>query len=502
MKTIGFKHQIEALQRMNGREYYALFMEAGTGKTFTILTDAERLYAAGKIDAVLVICPNGLQMNWVKREIPIHLEVPHIARAWRSGAGVREKKALDDLMAPRDVGEEIPLRILVMNIEALNTPKGLDFCKRFLRITKCMMAIDESSRIKNPAAARTKKIIALRDLAVVRRIATGTPITKAPVDLFMQMEFLSDGLLGTTSYRSFVSEYAELADMSHPRFKSMIRENPRIAHAQIVERDALGNPIWRNLDKLQKIIQPNSFRVLKKDCMDLPDKIYTTRYFNLDSDQRKTYNELRDELRIDFTALDAGQVLSVTALVAITKLQQITSGFVMVKGMDGPVYISENNARLEALEEIIEDIDGQFLIWARFREEIAAIARLLHASGRTFVEYHGGVSSDDREIAVDSFQRGEVDIFLGQPQSGGIGLTLTAAGTVVYFSQDYNLETRLQSEDRTHRIGTTKKVLYIDLVANDTIDEKISISLQRKSEMATTILDRKQSTYREGSAVK
>jgi len=495
VKTVGFGHQLEALQRMNGKEYYALFMEAGTGKTFTLLADAERAYCAGKIDSVLVVCPNGLQLNWVKREIPIHLEVPYIARAWRSSASDAERKKTEEVFKLREVGEVPPLRILAINIEALNTPNGLNFCMSFVNATKCMMVIDESSRIKNPTAARTKKVMKLKPFTVMRRIATGTPITKAPMDVFTQMEFLSRGLLGTTSYRSFVSEYAELTDMDSPMFKQLVRRNPRMADAQIVAKDANGAPIWRNLDKLQGLLQPHSFRVLKKDCMDLPEKIYTTRYFNLSAEQRKAYSNLEDDLRIYLGDIFDGKIVPVTALAALTKLQQITSGFVMVKGIDEPVYIAEKNARLDALEEVLEDVEGQLIIWARFREEISAIAKMLAAKGRRVVEYHGGVKSADREVAVDSFQRGEAEIFVGQPQSGGIGLTLTAANTVIYFSQDFNLETRLQSEDRAHRIGTTKKVLYIDLVANETVDEKISISLQRKSDMATMILDKKHSTF-------
>jgi SNF2 family DNA or RNA helicase len=485
MKTQGFEHQLQALRRMNGREHFALFMEMGTGKTWTLAADAERLYSSGKIDAVCVIAPNGVHQNWVRRELPTHLEVPHIARAWRSGAGKRERTILDQLLKPRDLGEQPPMRIFAINIDAVNTNDGFDFTKRFLQLTKCMLVIDESSRIKNPSARRTKRVMQLKDLAVVRRIASGLPITKAPVDVFSQMEFLEEGLLGTTSYRAFVAEYADLLDSSDHMFRQLAKRNPKAAQAQIVRRNDDGQPIWRNLDKLQRLIEPHSFRVLKRECLDLPEKIYTQRFFHLPTPQRKVYDEMEKEFR--FT-LDNGEILPVAAIAKLTKLQQITSGFILIPGQDEPLYIDENNPRLEALLDAAEDIDGKFIVWARFREEISSIVKAFTEQGRKVVQYHGGVNRTDRETAVDSFQDGDAEIFVGQPQSGGIGLTLTAATTVVYMSNWYDLETRKQSEDRAHRIGTTKPVVYIDITAVDSIDEPIARSLQTKSDMASAIL--------------
>jgi SNF2 family DNA or RNA helicase len=217
-------------------------------------------------------------------------------------------------------------------------------------------------------------------------------------------------------------------------------------------------------------------------------KIYKQRYFELLPSQRKAYQAMEDELRIEL--LD-GEIIPVSAIASLVKLQQITSGFVMVPGQKEPSYIGDGNPRLEAMMDLIEDLEGsKIIIWARFKEEIHRLSKELKAIGRKVVEYHGDIKKDQREEAVDSFQAsGGADVFLGQPQSGGIGLTLTAAKYVIYYSQDFNLETRLQSEDRAHRIGTTEHVVYIDLVANDTIDEPISRSLQRKTDMAAAILD-------------
>ncbi len=208
MKTSAMRHQAVALERMAGREYFALFMEQGTGKTWCLLADAERLFFAGEIDAMLVIAPAGVHTNWTRREIPTHLGAPHVARAWRSGAGKRAMAGVSEALRP---ATRRVLRILAINYEAILTKSGYDFCVGFLRaFPRSMVVLDESQRIKNPSAARTKAALRLRAFARFARIATGTPVTNAPLDVFAQMEFLANGLLGTANYRAFVAEYAEL----------------------------------------------------------------------------------------------------------------------------------------------------------------------------------------------------------------------------------------------------------------------------------------------------
>ena len=487
MKTAGMKHQLKALRLMNGRAGYALFMEQGTGKTWTLLADAERLFAAGKIDAMLVIAPKGVHTNWVRREIPQHMDAPLIARAWKSGAGKKVMAHIDEIMAFRQHDEELKLRILSMNIDALNTDAGFIYAKRFLSCTRALMAIDESSRIKNPTSGRTQAIMRLHHLAEVRRIATGTPVTNAPMDVFAQMEFLESGLLGTTSYRSFTAEYADLLDPASAMMMSMARRNPRAARAQIVARNEDGTPRWRNLEKLQRLLAPHSFRVLKSECLDLPEKIYQQTFFELAPSQQRAYDLLRQELRIEVDTLDAPEMMTVSKLAALVKLQQITSGFIITPQRDIQ-YVGYENPRLAALLELLEDVQGKIIVWARFKEELRAVAAALAKAGWNVVSYHGDVNDADRETAVDSFQNGAATAFVGQPQSGGIGLTLTAASTVIYYSNDYNSETRKQSEDRAHRIGTKANVVYVDLIATNTVDESISCALQRKSELASAIL--------------
>ncbi|CAB4164982.1 SNF2-related, N-terminal domain containing protein, partial [uncultured Caudovirales phage] len=376
MKTAGMKHQLKALRLMNGRAGFALFMEQGTGKTWTLLADAERLFAAGRIDAMLVIAPKGVHTNWVRREIPQHMDAPLIARAWKSGAGKKTMAHIDEIIAQRQPGEELKLRILSMNIDALNTEAGFIYAKRFLSCTRALMVIDESSRIKNPNSGRTKEIMRIHHLAEVRRIATGTPVTNAPMDVFAQMEFLESGLLGTTSYRAFTAEYADLLDSASAMMMQMARRNPRAAHAQIVARNADGTPRWRNLEKLQQLLAPHSFRVLKAECLDLPEKIYQQVFFDLSPAQQRAYDLLREELRIEVDTLDAPEIITVSKLAALMKLQQITSGFVITPQRDIQ-YVSEDNPRLAALLDLLEDVQGKIIVWARFKEELRAVAAAL-----------------------------------------------------------------------------------------------------------------------------
>lgn len=485
MKTIGMSQQLEGLRLANGREHFAYFMEQGTGKTWTLLADAERSFSAGLIDGVFVVAPKGVHTNWTRREIPEHLEAPHIALAWTSGMGKRARAKMEDLFIPRGHGDIPLLRILTMNYEALNTKEGWAFAVRFVRSMRVMAAADESSRIKNHKAIVTKRLMELKPYTEIRRLLNGTPITNSPLDAFGQMQFLEEGLLGTTSYRAFVAEFAEVLPATHPMMLRMIRENPSAAYAQIIAKDERGEPRYRNLDKLKAMLSRNSYRVLKKECLDLPDKIYTQVFFDLSPKQRAAYDLLENDLRV---ALPSGDFDTVQAIASIVKLQQITSGYVNVDG--APLYVEEGaSARIEAVMQAVEDCPGKFIVWARFVEELRMVCAALRKAGIEVVEYHGATSKEDRETAVDSFQKGSARAFVGNPQAGGIGLTLTAAETVIYCSNSYNSMHRLQSEDRCHRIGTKHSVAYIDIAATNTIDESITRAHQRKTSVARAILE-------------
>lgn len=479
MKTEPMDHQRTGLELLKKNpDYYALGCEQGTGKTWLALADAEQQFEEGRITGVLIIAPKGVHTNWIRREIPAHLSVPHEAEAYRSGGGKKRMARWKLLCQPAPN----LLTLFAMNIDAINTKDGWAMAREFLNGHKALLILDESSRIKNPDANRTKRAMNLSRLAVSRRILSGTMLSNGPMDLFSQFEFLEPGLLGTTSYRAFVAEYAELLPQSHSLVLE-IRARNRLANPQIIARDREGRPRFKNLEQLNRLMAPHMYRVRKEDCLDLPDKVYSQHYFELTPELRRTYDAMEEEQR--YYHAD-GSVDVVTALASLSKLRQITSGFIMREGE--PQLITDKNPRVVALKEVLEDIEWPVIIWAHFREELRMLEALMVELSRSCVSYHGGVNEADRESAVDRFQAGDAEVFLGQPQAGGIGLTLTRAKTVVYYSNDFSLENRLQSEDRAHRKGTKHNVLYVDIIASETKDEGVALALQRKEDVLRRVL--------------
>lgn len=488
MKTTGMSQQITALERMDGKRYYALFMEQGTGKTWAFLADAERYWLRKKIVGLFVLAPNGVHTNWILREIPAHMQEGIVqAGSWRSGMGKSDAAKLSKLLQPNPH----KLRILTMNYEALRGAGARDFALQFLQSGPVMMVLDESQKIKNPTSSTTKEVMKLKTHSVARRIGSGTPMDK-PQDVYAQMDFLAPGLLGATNYRAFVSEYAVVANFKDPKTDSdwalarQVAKNPRMAQAQIIARDAkTGQPLYRNLDRLQGKVAAHSYRVLKVDCLDLPPKVYQSVYFDLTPAQLRAYTLMEEECRI---MLETGEATAVSALSALVKLQQITSGYVVVPGREELMYIGEANPRVQAVVDAVEDVQGKVIVWARFREEVRALAAALGAAGREVVQYHGDVKPTDRELAIDRLQNGDADVFIGVQRAGGTGLTLTAAETTIYCSNEYSAIVRNQSEDRNHRKGTTGTVVYIDIVAAGTIDESITKAHQWKTDLSSAIL--------------
>lgn len=491
MKTEPMAHQLTALERMDGKWHYALFMEQGTGKTWAFLADAQRYHERGKIDGLFVVAPNGVHTNWVRREIPAHMEEERVlARYWRTSASKTFTKHMEEVLMPAP-GK---LRVFTIPYESLRSPRAREFVRRFLRSGRMIGVLDESQKVKNPDAAVTKALMELRPEMTAVRIGTGTPMDK-PQDIFSQFEFMAPAqcLLGTMNFRAFVAEFSVLADWKDPKtssdwaFAKQVEKHPRMKHALIVARDEdTGQPIYRNLDRLQKMIAAHSYRVLKKDCLDLPEKLYTSLYFDLSPEQMEAYTLMESEFRI---RLENGEETPVSALASLVKLQQITSGYVVVPGREEPMYIGDGNPRVEAIANYVaENVSGKVIIWCRFREEIRVLAGVLRAAGRVVVEYHGDVKEDAREDAVDLLQNGNADVFIGIQKAGGTGLTLTAATTTIYCSNEYSSLVRLQSEDRNHRKGTIADVLYIDVVATGTIDEAITKAHQYKTEVTSTIL--------------
>jgi SNF2 family DNA or RNA helicase len=486
VKTKPMNHQVTYLERSEGKRNFAILAEQGTGKSWMLLADAERAFMAGKIEALIIWAPKGVHSNWVLREIPKHLSVPTVCYAWSGPVKTkRQKAAFDKLNTPNHRFERPTLRVLTINFEAMLQENARDVVDEFMNTFVTLGVVDESKKIGNPDAKRTKYIIKAGRAAIARRILSGKPLTKAPMDLYSQFDFLKPGLLGTTSYRAFVAEYAVLLDPKSPKMQGLIRKmGPKAAFAQVVDTDDLGNKKYQNLDKLAAMIAPHMYRVRKDECLDLPPKVYEPVYFDLSDEQRALYDKLKDELA--YTSRTEGE-MSFQAIAARSKMKQVTSGFVNVYG-EPELINPDSNPRMEAFLDVVDDLEGQFIVWAIYRHEIEQIVKVLGEQGISCVEYHGGIKDDAREIAVDSFQAGQVRAFVCN-KAAYAGLTLTAARTSIYFSCDYDNDVRGQSEDRNHRIGTTGPVLYVDLIARDTMDEDIARNLAVKDAIADHIID-------------
>ena len=459
-----YAHQLTALEKSWNKETYAYFMEMGTGKTKVLIDNLAMLYDKGKVDGALIVAPKGVVGTWHNQELPAHLpnHIENVTVLWQANINKKQQDKLDQLFT---TGHE--LHLLIMNVEAFSTSKGLNFAQKFLRSHKSLMAIDESTTIKNPKAKRTKNILSLSKLAKYRRIMTGSPVTKNPLDLYTQCEFLDPFHLNFSSYYAFRNRYAEMKTM-HVSGRSI----------QIVGG-------FRHLDELADSLKPFSYRVLKEDCLDLPDKIYMKREIQLTKEQNELYQQMRKEA---LATLNGKTVTTMTALTQLMRLHQITCGHFSAD--DGSVQEIKNN-RLAELLDVLEEIEGKAIIWAHYQHDVKNIFKLLedkYGPG-SVVHYYGKTLPEQRDYAIKNFKTNDkVRFFVGTPATGGYGITLVQANTVIYYSNGYDLEKRMQSEDRAHRIGQKKKVTYVDIIAEDTVDKKIVKSLRKKINIASKVM--------------
>jgi SNF2 family DNA or RNA helicase len=464
-KTKPFTHQLKALEMSWDKKVFAYFMEMGTGKSKVLIDNMSILYDKGHINGVLIIAPKGVYKNWFDSEIPTHMP-NHIEKTmvlWESSAGKSKEKELDTLFK-----SSFDLHILIMNVEALSTKKGKQFAEKFLNCHKTLMAIDESTTIKNPGAIRTKTIIGLGKHVLYKRILTGSPVTKSPLDLYTQCWFLDPWLLDQQSYYSFRTRYA-------------LTRKINVSGRQV--EIVVG---YRNLGELSEKLKPFSHRVLKDDCLDLPPKTYMKRTIQLSEEQSKVYRQMKD---IALATLNGKMTTTHNVITQLMRLHQITCGH--FKSDDGTTQTLKSN-RLDELMDVLSEMEGKAVIWAHYRYDIEVIVEAIKKEygDKSVVTYYGDTSTDDRQKAIKLIQdpKSEVRFIVGTPQTGGYGITLTGASTMIYYSNGYDLEKRQQSEARIDRIGQTKNMTYIDIIAENTVDEKIVKALRNKINIASEVL--------------
>ena len=467
-KTKPFDHQQKAWEDSWAADYYALFMEMGTGKSKVAIDTIGALYEAKQINAALILAPKGVYDNWVQGEIPTHLpdDIKRSVVRWTPSTSKTFQESMKALVYDAFDG----IKIFVMNIEALSTPRGTQVAYAFLcKNPANIMIVDESTTIKNRKATRTKNILMLAKDAKYKRILTGSPVTKSPMDLFSQCSFLSPDALGFNSYYSFQNRYAlvQKRTMGSRAFQEIVG--------------------YRRLDELNLKLDSFSNRILKEHCLDLPDKMYIRRDVALTDEQKRVYTQMK---KLALAKLENGELATTASvLTQIMRLQQICCGFLQPD--EGEIQELDNN-RLKELMEVVDELQGKAIIWATYTHDIQQVSSALRDrfGPEAVATYYGATPQDERQEIVNKFQDKDSSLrfFVGQPRTGGYGITLTAANTMIYYSNSYDLEIRLQSEDRAHRIGQENKVTYIDLVSPRTIDEKILKALRGKIDLAGKVL--------------
>lgn len=465
-KTKPMEHQVSILKQTWDRESFALFWEMGTGKSKVIIDNAAALFLKGKIDGLLILAPKGAYLNWYYNEIPKHMSdsLDYYMAYWSSNLKKDRYREAVNCCGKPDIET---LDVMCMNIESLSMGRGRDVAYTFVKNHNCMICVDESTTIKNPKASRTKACMKLAEISPYRRILSGTPITQSPLDIYAQFAFMDRDLLGFRSFFAFRTEYAMM---------QTVKFGTR-AFNKVVG--------FRNLDDLVRRIDNHASRITKDECLDLPEKTFSTEYIELTKEQTKAYKEMVELCVAQFE----DELITVTsALTAIVKLQQITCGH--IKTDDGNV-IEIPSKRVETMLDVLEGFGGKAIVWCNFVHDIVLVSKALSEvyGEESVVTYYGDTSNDDRVLACKRIQEDDTCRFMVATSAASKGLTLTAATLNLYYSHSYNLETYLQSQDRTHRIGQTRNVHNVSLVARDTVDEKVLKALRDKKDLASSVVE-------------
>jgi len=451
--TEPYKHQAEALELYKDRDSLALFWEMGTGKTkATIDLMRYKSYGLGHPCRALVVAPNIALQNWVN-EIEMHSKLKGIVLQ-----GTKAKRL-------RNLANE-DFSIKVINYEGLKTIQ-----KELSATPFDCLVIDESQRVKNSKAIRTRILTHMSKKIDIRYLLSGTPVLNNSLDIFSQYLILDRGEIFGSSFYAFRNKYFE--------DKNAGRAGTRYYFPNFAPK-----PDTTKL--LNKLIMQKADRRKKEECLDLPPKVYQTLQIPMEPEQQKAYNEMKKEL---ITFFQEHPVTASTAVVKLVRLNQIASGYV---GSENAGEIAfKRNPKIEALKEILADIaqDHKVIIWAIFRNNIKALEKALQ-------EYNPSViygDTKDKVAEQDKFRKDPTcRICIANPQSAGLAINLVEADYTIYFSHSFNLEHRLQSEDRNHRGGSEihEKITYIDLVSAGSVDEVILKALKSKENLAKTIIER------------
>jgi SNF2 family DNA or RNA helicase len=443
-----FAHQTTDFEIAKNRKYYGLLWEQGCGKTRNAIKLAENHFKEGRITACMVITTKGLVRNWSDVELPKHASIPYDYDVWPN----------------RQVTNTKNLYYWLVNIDALLTDGYVKRIKEFMKTYPDFMTIiDESTVIKNPSAKRTRRAWRVGLLSKVRLIMTGLPTPHSPLDLYAQCKFLDINALGFKDFAAFKYRHADIVMVL-------------LGQRAIPKIDG-----YKNLGELKEKLSKFTSIIRKDECLSLPPTRQRIFPVPLTKEQRKYYDELRQEMItiIDKEVIDASNVISM-----INKCLQLCSGQIKLK--DGK-YLDVPTDRLDVLEELVEECPGQTIVWTAFVHNATAIGKRF---GKRAILLPSGLQLDDRQDLLARFQAGEGKILVANPASAGHGLTLVNCSNAIYYSRSYNFEHRSQADARIHRIGQTEACLYTDLCDPTTMEKNVIEVLLTRQGMSEFMLDR------------
>lgn len=440
---------------------FGLLFEMGCGKTLTAIAIAGAGYQMGKIDRLLIVAPTSVVAVWPK-ELREYAKFKYTCKTLL-GEKQQRIKQIDDLL-------KFPfkaLKIAVINYESTWRPEILEKLKEF---DADMVIADESQRIKTYDAAQSKAMHELGDQARYKLILSGTPVQTAAIDIWSQYRFLDKSVFGENFFK-FRRRYAIMGGYGNKKIVG-----------------------YRDLEGLIKKEHSIAFRVTKEEAIDLPEQTFIKRKVQLGKKEKDLYNQIK---RSSYAELSNGdKITATTVLTRLLRLQQLAGGFLVTDDSDKPELV--NTAKLDALQDIIEDYvlgaGKKLVIFASFIPEVTAIMKMIdktfQKTGKKQVAIYGAIKKEDRGPIIKQFQEDpDTVIIVGQIDTLGVGVTLTAADTCVYYSKNFNYATYEQSLSRIHRIGQRNTCTYIDLETEGTVDETIGKALARKEDMAKTVVD-------------
>lgn len=447
-------------------------------KTRVVLETAERLYRSDRIRGLLVVAPDGVEDAWLREQAQEHLGPEMADPAGLLRWETRRSKTKAQAAALAGLIDRPGFTVLAMTYDALRTDAGALAARAYLEAQPRLYVADESSRIKTPSAQITKRAILSGSFAPYRRVLNGTPIADSPFECYSQVRFVDPtfwvrevGCRLFSDFKVIFGEWEVGRAAGGREFPAFVR--------------------YRNQALLGRLLEKIGSRRLLRETVDLPPLVREKRRFDLSPEQRRVYRQLQNEYRADLGS--GSEVTASLAIVRLTRFRQIASGYVPTDfepDEDGNqkrrmVLIGEDRPRLRALVDLLGDLPGQAIIWAQYDQDVDSIVAQIEGA----VRYDGRTPKAERPGILDRFRAGSIRYLVSKPRCAGYGLNLAFVSNMVYYNDGFSMADRLQSTARIERPGQkAASILCVDLVARDTVDERIEEVQRMKSGTSDEVL--------------